>query len=242
MRLDLALVARGLIETRAKARAAIEAGRVCVDGECVTKPSRMVSDLAFVSAEPAHPWVSRGGVKLEAALERFAVSAADRSAIDVGASTGGFTQVLLARGARHVTAVDTGTGQMHPRLRDDPRVTLLEQTDVRTLAGSPPVSAFDLVVVDVSFISLVVILPSLTALSAAGTDLIGLVKPQFEVGRSAIGKGGIVRDEAARREALDTVLSTAAANGWTIGGTMESPITGGDGNIEYLIHAGRKVG
>jgi 23S rRNA (cytidine1920-2'-O)/16S rRNA (cytidine1409-2'-O)-methyltransferase len=237
MRADLLLVARGLFGSRAQAQAAIAAGLVSADGRVVGKPSDNLPEGARIDARPAHPWVSRGGVKLEAALRGFSLAPAGLSCLDVGASTGGFTDVLLAHGAARVLAVDTGHGQLHPRLARDARVDSREGCDIRRLEAPDPAPAF--IVIDVSFISLSLVLPSVTRLAAPAATLVALVKPQFEVGRARLGKGGVVRDESARMEALARVEGEAAALGWTLAGRMESPVTGGDGNVEYLIAARR---
>ena len=235
------LVARGFFDSRARARAAIEAGGVTADGRRVAKPSELIADEAEITAVAAHPWVGRGALKLIHALDLWGVPVARRTVLDVGASTGGFTEVCLARGAVRVFAVDVGRGQLHPTLAADPRVVSLEGVDARTLTSEllplPP----DLVLADVSFISLEKAMPQALALAPEGADLIVLVKPQFEVGRGRVGKGGIVTDLEARAEALDAVKAFVATSGWVVQATTESPITGGDGNQEYLIHATKKA-
>ncbi|NNM74847.1 TlyA family RNA methyltransferase [Enterovirga sp. DB1703] len=236
-RADIHLVELGLFESRARAQAAIEAGLVTADGEPVRKPSDTVLVTASIQAEAPHPWVSRGGVKLAAALDRFGIDPAGRVCLDVGASTGGFTDVLLARGAARIYAVDVGQGQLHPRLARDPRVVRLEQTDIRRLGRDGVPDEVDLCVVDVSFISLRLVLPELPRFLRKRAYLIALVKPQFEVGRSSLGRGGIVRDEAARRAALADVSGHASDQGVAVLGTMPSPIVGGDGNREFLLMA-----
>jgi 23S rRNA (cytidine1920-2'-O)/16S rRNA (cytidine1409-2'-O)-methyltransferase len=238
-RADLLLVARGLFESRAKARAAIEAGGVTVDGRPVAKASELVADDAVVEAVAAHPWVGRGALKLVHALDLWPVAVEGRVVLDVGASTGGFTEVCLSRGAARVYAVDVGRGQLHPRLAADARVVGLEATDARDLTAvlipEPP----GLVVTDVSFISLEKAMPAALALASEGADLVVLVKPQFEVGRGNIGKGGIVTDAAARLAALDDVKAFLTASGWTVRASADSPIAGGDGNREFLLWATR---
>jgi 23S rRNA (cytidine1920-2'-O)/16S rRNA (cytidine1409-2'-O)-methyltransferase len=240
----MALVARGFFESRAQAQAAIAAGLVLADGAKVRKASEGLAADAAIIAERAHPFVSRGGVKLSAALDAFGISPEGLTCLDVGASTGGFTDALLMRGAAHVVAVDVGTGQLHEKMRSNPRVTSLEGTDIRSFdaeahlpadTGFPP----GLIVADVSFIGLGAVLPAITALSGEQTRLIALVKPQFELGKKALGKGGIVKDEAARASALDGVKLALLAEGWRVDGEMESPISGGDGNVEYLVAASR---
>lgn len=232
-------MARRLFESRSQAQAAIAAGLVRVDGEPVTNPARAVRPDSTIEASPAHPWASRGGVKLAAALDSFAIDPTGRICLDIGASTGGFTDVLLTRGARHVHAVDVGRDQFHPRLRSDPRVSLREGFDARRISGADFDSPPSLIVVDVSFISLAKALPA--ALDAAATDavLVALVKPQFEVGPKGVERGGIVRDPALRASAVADVITWLSGMGWTTRGTIASPIAGGDGNEEFLIAADR---
>jgi 23S rRNA (cytidine1920-2'-O)/16S rRNA (cytidine1409-2'-O)-methyltransferase len=239
MRADLLLVARGLADSRAKARAAIEAGGVTASGKVVAKASDLLDEDAEIVAEPAHPYVGRGALKLAHALELWPVSVAGRQVLDVGASTGGFTEVCLKAGATRVFAVDVGRGQLHPSLAVDPRVTNLEATDARNLTADL-VGAPDLIVTDVSFIGLEKVLPAALALAAPGADLVALVKPQFEVGPERVGKGGLVKDEAARQEALDAVAAFIEASNWSVQATAESPIVGGDGNREYLLWARKR--
>lgn len=236
-RIDLLLVERGLFDSRARARAAIEAGLVSAGGKAVTRPSDMVAEDADITATPAHPWVGRGGLKLDHALTLWPVVVAGRTVLDVGASTGGFTQVCLSRGAARVWAVDVGRGQLNPTLASDPRVVELSGTDARsldaTLIPTPP----DLIVTDVSFIALAKALPAALALAGEGAELIALVKPQFEVGRERVGKGGLVKDEAARTQALADVVAWLESIGWRVLATADSPVTGGDGNREFLLRA-----
>ncbi len=233
-RADRLLVERGLFESRAQAQAAIAAGQVTADGQPVRKPSDALRSDALLEAAPAHPWVSRGGVKLAAALDSFGIDPSSRVCLDVGASTGGFTDVLLARGATRVYAVDVGRDQLHPRLRGDARVVSLEATDIRTLAPlSPPPT---LVTVDVSFISLRLVLPPALALAAKPAQLVALIKPQFEAGRARLKKG-IVQDDAIRRQVCDDISAVVASLGWIVQGVVMSPIKGGDGNQEFLITA-----
>ena len=239
-RADLLLVERGLFESRAKARAAIEAGGVSADGRVVTKASEALDEAAEVVAVAAHPWVGRGALKLLHALETWPVAVAGRVVLDVGASTGGFTEVCLAKGAARVYAVDVGRGQLHAKLAGDPRVANLEATDARDLTpGLIPVAP-RLVVTDVSFIGLAKALPAALALAQDGAELIALVKPQFEVGPERVGKGGVVKDEAARADALAAVIGFLEGAGWTVQATIDSPIAGGDGNLEYLLWAKKK--
>lgn len=238
MRADKFLVEHGYFETRARAQAAIAAGCVRVNGVVLTKASRTIPDGARVEAEAAHPYVSRAALKLVAGLEAFGVDPAGQVCLDVGASTGGFTQVLLERGAAFVAAVDVGRDQLHDQLRGDSRVLSLEATDARTLTldqigGRAP----QLVVCDASFISLEKILPTVLSLAAPGAALIALFKPQFEVGRAHVGKGGVVKDEQAVAHAEENARAFLARAQFDIQGSVESPITGGDGNRERLIGA-----
>ncbi len=237
-RADHLLVERGLFESRSRAQAAIAAGLVTADDHPVAKASDEIRLDAVLRAAPAYPWVSRGGVKLAAALDHFGFDPQRRSCLDVGASTGGFTEVLLARGARHVTAVDVGRGQLHARLRRDARVTSLEATDIRALEPAQLPEPPDFAVVDVSFISLKLVLPAVVKLLKPRAQLVALVKPQFEVGRRNLKKG-IVRDEALQRGLVDDIAAFTAALGWTVAGTVTSPISGGDGNREFFVGAAR---
>ncbi len=237
-RADVALAARGLFESRAKAREAIEAGLVRVDGRVIKKPSEPIAADAEIVACAPYPWVSRGGVKLAHALEVFGVEPEGRLCLDIGASTGGFTDVLLARGARHVVAVDVGHGQLHERLRADARVTSLEGQDARALTPAQLAEAPSLIVIDASFISLVAILPHVLSLAAERAELIALIKPQFEAGRGAVKKG-LVRDEKIHAHVCERVRAEIEALGWRVAGVIPSPIEGGDGNREFLIHAMR---
>jgi 23S rRNA (cytidine1920-2'-O)/16S rRNA (cytidine1409-2'-O)-methyltransferase len=236
-RADLLLVARGLFESRAKARAAIEAGGVSADGRVVAKAAELVADDAVISAAPAHPWVGRGALKLEHALALWPIGLQGRVVLDVGASTGGFTEVCLAAGAARVYAVDVGRGQLHASLLDDPRVVSLQARDARTLTAADLSAPPGAVVCDVSFIGLAKALPAALALAAEGADLIALVKPQFEVGPERVGKGGLVKDEAARLEALEDVKAFLTRSDWVVQAMTDSPIDGGDGNREYLVWA-----
>jgi 23S rRNA (cytidine1920-2'-O)/16S rRNA (cytidine1409-2'-O)-methyltransferase len=240
-RLDLALVERGLAASRAQARDLVKRGAVSVRGTAVTRPAMSVtSDDAISVAGGAGEFVSRGALKLLAALDHFRFDATGRTALDVGASTGGFTQVLLQRGAARVYAVDVGHGQLSPRIANDTRVTNLESCDARSLTQALIPTPIDAIVADVSFISVTKALPSALALSASGCWLVTLVKPQFEAGREAVGKGGIVRNPEDRQRALATVEAWMRAQpGWRIAGTMPSPIAGGSGNLEFLLGAVR---
>jgi len=234
-RLDVVLVERGLFESRAKAQAAIEAGGVTVAGRPARRASEMVEPDVVMEAAPAHPWVGRGALKLAYALDLWPIDAAGRTVLDLGASTGGFTEVCLARGAGRVFAVDVGRNQLHPRVGSDSRVVDLQGIDARDLPDMD--AAIDLVVCDVSFISLEKALHSALAIAAPGADLVALVKPQFEVGPAGVGKGGVVRDARAQQAALEGVERFLGASGWKVRGHAESPILGGDGNREWLVWA-----
>lgn len=242
-RLDIMLVDRGLVPTRSRARDLIVRGLVTVDGTPVLKPAAGVPAGATLAVTAEASDVSRGAVKLRAALDRFAFDPSGRVCLDVGASTGGFTQVLLASGARHVYAVDVGRDQLAARLRQDARVTSLEGQDARDLTAASFPAAMEAIVADVSFISLEKALPVPLRLAAPGAWLVALVKPQFEAGRDAIGKGGIVADAAVREASADRLrVWLAAQPGWTVAGLIPSPITGGSGNVEYLLGARHERG
>ncbi len=238
-RLDVELVQRGLAPSRAQAREAIETGKVTVNGVLATKAGQVVSDSALIEAIPLHPWVSRGGIKLAHALDVFKVDPAGRHCVDIGSSTGGFTDVLLSRGARRVVAVDVGSGQLHPRLRDDPRVISLETTDARSLAPDAIIEPPTLLVCDASFIGLAKLLAVPLSLAAPDARLVALFKPQFEVGRENIGKGGIVTDLAATDAAAQALTAWLDQAGWAVRAWTDSPIAGGDGNRERLFLAAR---
>lgn len=240
VRLDLYLVEKGLMESRARAQEAIAAGLVTVNGAPATKPSKKImSDDEVVAAGQAHPFVSRGGVKLDAALRSLGIIPAGKVCLDLGASTGGFTDVLLRSGAAKVYAVDVGQGQLHPAIASDPRVINLEKTHAKDLTPALISEPIEIIVCDVSFISLKKALPPALALGAKGALLAALIKPQFEVGRSRIGKGGIVKPgyENTYGVAEDIHQWLSEQAGWTPKGFMESPIAGGDGNREFLIGA-----
>jgi 23S rRNA (cytidine1920-2'-O)/16S rRNA (cytidine1409-2'-O)-methyltransferase len=238
MRADQLLVARGLSESRTRAQAAIAAGLVTADGVKVNKPSQEIACDARLEAAAEHPWVSRGGVKLAQALDRFGFDPAGKTCLDVGASTGGFTEVLRARGARRVYAVDVGHGQLHVSLTKRPEIVSLERTDARRLDRRLVPDSIDLVVADVSFISLKHVLPAAVALAAPKAALVALIKPQFEAGRGRVKKG-IVREPAVHREVCADLLAFVADLGWEEIGLIESPIRGGDGNREFLMGARR---
>ena len=240
-RLDNLLVERGLAESRAKAQALIIAGKVFSGDRRLDKPGTAIpadSDLRVVA--PDHPWVSRGGVKLAAGLDRFGIDPAGLVALDIGASTGGFTDVLLTRGACKVYAVDVGHGQLDWKLRNDSRVVVLERTNARYLSPAEIPEPPDLIVCDASFIGLRTVLPAALDLTAPGARLIALIKPQFEVGRGRVGKGGVVRDPALHAEVCDTISRWLDdLPGWSVLGIAESPIKGPEGNTEFLIGAAR---
>ena len=236
-RADIALVERGLFTSRAKAQAAIAAGKCFADGVRIAKPSDLVLDTAAITAEPAHPWVGRAALKLEHAFETWPLDVEGKAVLDIGASTGGFTEVCLSRGARIVYAVDVGQGQLAPVIAGDGRVRNLERTDARSLDRIQVPAPIDLVVCDASFISLEKILPVPLSLAVEGATLICLVKPQFEAGPERVGKGGIVRDEAVRTACLERVETWLNHSGWRVRGTAASPITGSDGNVEFLLMA-----
>jgi 23S rRNA (cytidine1920-2'-O)/16S rRNA (cytidine1409-2'-O)-methyltransferase len=240
LRADRLLVERGLFDSRAKAQAAIAAGLVQADGALVRKPSDAIPTTAELRASAEHPYVSRGGVKLAAAFDHFNIDARDRVCLDVGASTGGFTQVLLQRGARRVYAVDVGRDQLHPSLRAEPRVTSYEQTDIRKLTAEQLADAPSVISVDVSFISLMLVLPPALALASPSARLIALIKPQFEAGRALVKKG-IVRDPQVHAAACDSTAALLGSLGWRVLGVIPSPIAGGDGNREFLIGAERRA-
>lgn len=233
-RLDKLLVTRGLAETRAKAQSLILAGQVFSGGQRLDKAGQLLPiDIELAIRAPA-PFVSRGGLKLAAALERFGIEAAGKICLDIGASTGGFTDCLLQRGAARVVAIDVGRGQLDWKLRQDSRVELREGVNARYLSPDDFTDRFDLVTADVSFISLTKILPVVPPLLRAPAFVITLIKPQFEVGRGEVGKGGIVRDEAAQRRVVEEITSFAAGLGMRALGVIDSPILGADGNREFL--------
>jgi 23S rRNA (cytidine1920-2'-O)/16S rRNA (cytidine1409-2'-O)-methyltransferase len=237
-RIDLLLVERGLFESRARAQAAIEAGLVLANDKPVLKASETISPDAVLQAQPAHPFVSRGGVKLAGALEQYPIPIEDHVCLDVGASTGGFTEVLLANGASVVFAIDVGHGQLHPSLHGHPKIVSMEATDIRSLEGKRLPARPDVVVIDVSFISLKAVLPPALSLAAAPMHLLSLVKPQFEAPRKH-SKRGIIRDAAVHQDVCDEIAAFVASLGCTDIRVFPSPIAGGDGNIEFFIGARR---
>lgn len=237
-RADVLLVERSLFESRARARAAIEAGLVIANGKQVVKPSETVPADAELQAQPAHPFVSRGGVKLAGALEQYPIDLEGHVCLDVGASTGGFTEVLLANGASLVFSIDVGRGQLHPSLHGHPRIVSMEETDIRELEGKRLAARPDIVVIDVSFISLKAVLPAALSLAASPSHLLALIKPQFEAQRKH-SKRGIIRNAMVHQEICDDIAGFVASLGCTDIQVFPSSITGGDGNIEFFIGARR---
>jgi 23S rRNA (cytidine1920-2'-O)/16S rRNA (cytidine1409-2'-O)-methyltransferase len=233
-RLDKLLVERGLAETRAKAQALILAGQVFKEGQRLDKAGQLVALNAPLAIKETMPYASRGGLKLAAALDHFQIEAAGKLCLDIGASTGGFTDCLLQRGASHVVAVDVGHGQLDWKLRQDPRVEVRENVNARYLTPEDFGERFDLVVMDVSFISLTKILPVVPPLVQPSAVVVALIKPQFEVGRDEVGKGGIVRDAAAQQRVVEEVVRFAASISLHARGVIDSPILGADGNREFL--------
>ena len=237
-RLDKLLVDRGLVGSRERARALIMSGSVLVGGHAETKPGTMLDPSVEIALKQEdHPYVSRGALKLVKGLDTFGIDPAGMTALDIGASTGGFTDVLLSRGAKKVYAIDVGYGQLAWSLRQDPRVVVLERVNARSMDLALVPEPCDLAVIDVSFISLTLILPRVAELLRPphGKPIVALVKPQFEVGREHVGKGGVVRDEAARRGAVEKIRTWAGEHGFVAGPDVESPITGPAGNVEYLL-------
>jgi 23S rRNA (cytidine1920-2'-O)/16S rRNA (cytidine1409-2'-O)-methyltransferase len=238
LRLDRLLVDRGLAESRERAQALIFAGQVLVNDQKKVKAGVLVAEDAALRliGEP-RPFVSRGGLKLEAVLKEFRITVNNKVALDVGASTGGFTDCLLQYGAKKVYAVDVGYGQMAWKLRQDPRVVPIERTNIREIDPSRLPDAIDIAVADVSFISLEKVVPAIVNFLKPGAEIVALIKPQFEVGKEQVGKGGIVRDEAARAGAVKRIVAFVREQGFDVKGVIPSPITGQDGNVEYLIYA-----
>lgn len=239
-RADQMLVTRGLAESKTRAQALIMAGLVFAGTRKVEKPGQAFADDVVLDVRGRdHPWVSRGGIKLAHGLDHFGWNVADAVAIDVGSSTGGFTDVLLTRGAARVYAVDSGTNQLAWKLRQDPRVIVHEQTSARILTPAHIPEPIDLIVCDASFIGLAKVLERPMEFAPAGARLMALIKPQFEAGRDEVGKGGVVRDPAIRARVCDDVVAWLDGAGWTVAGVVESPITGPEGNVEYLVAASR---
>jgi 23S rRNA (cytidine1920-2'-O)/16S rRNA (cytidine1409-2'-O)-methyltransferase len=234
-RLDMAMAERGLFESRSRAAAAVMAGAVRVGGEPARKPGQMVGDDDEITVERGPDYVSRGGIKLANALDALPIDVVGRRALDVGASTGGFTDVLLQRGAAHVVALDVAYGELHWKLRTDDRVTVIERTNARSVRAEDLPYAPDLIVADVSFISLTKVLPAVLACAAERFDCLAMVKPQFEVGRGQVGKGGVVRDEATRRAAIDGVADAVRALGAIVRGEVASGLAGPKGNLETFL-------
>jgi 23S rRNA (cytidine1920-2'-O)/16S rRNA (cytidine1409-2'-O)-methyltransferase len=237
-RADMLLVERGLFESRARAQAAIEAGLVTANDKQVTKPSEGIPADAVLQAQPAHPYVSRGGVKLAGALEQYPIDIENHVCLDVGASTGGFTEVLLANGASVVFAIDVGREQLHPSLRGHPKIVSMEETDIRSFEGKRLPMRPDVVVIDVSFISLKAVLPVALSLAAAPMHLLALIKPQFEAARKH-SKRGIIRNAMVHQEICDDITAYVTSLGCTDIEVFPSSIAGGDGNIEFFIGARR---
>jgi 23S rRNA (cytidine1920-2'-O)/16S rRNA (cytidine1409-2'-O)-methyltransferase len=237
-RADILLVERGLFESRARARAAIEAGLVTANDKPVAKPSETVATDASLQAQPAHPFVSRGGVKLAGALETYPIEIEDHVCLDVGASTGGFTEVLLANGAAIVFSIDVGREQLHPSLRNHPKVVSMEETDIRDFEGKRLPARPDIVVIDVSFISLKAVLPVALSLAAAPMHLLALIKPQFEAQRKH-SKRGIIRNAMVHQQICDDIAAFATSLGCRDIQLFPSSIKGGDGNIEFFLGARR---
>lgn len=235
-RLDILLVERGLAESRQKAKALIMAGQVLVDDRPVSKVATLVSGGADIRVKERLPYVSRGGLKLEAALDRFAIEVRGVVAADVGASTGGFTDCLLKRGASRVYAIDVGYGQLAWSLRTDPRVVVMERVNVRYLKDLP--ESIELATLDLSFISLKSVLPAVVGWLKPVANIVALIKPQFEAGRQRVGKGGVIRDAGVHRAVLDEVLAWALDHELTVHGLMLSPLKGPAGNVEFLTHLG----
>ena len=242
-RLDVVLVERGLVATRERARALILAGDVRIDGQAATKAGTPVPDDAEVTlTSPDHPYVGRGGLKLAHALDAFAIDVRGRRGLDIGASTGGFTDVLLRRGTKRVVALDVGHSQLDWKIRSDPRVHVMERANARTITAADlpeDLRAFDVVTIDVSFISLRHILPVVPPLLDPGADVIALVKPQFEARREEVGKGGIIRDEAVQARVVEEVVTAADTLGLRRAALVDSPIRGMEGNREFLLHLRR---
>ena len=237
-RADILLVERGLFESRARAQAAIEAGLVMANGKPVAKPSETIALDAELQAQPAHPFVSRGGVKLAGALEQYPIDIEGHVCLDVGASTGGFTEVLLANGANLVFSIDVGREQLHPSLRGHPKVVSMEETDIRDFEGKRLPMRPDVVVIDVSFISLKAVLPVALSLAAAPMHLLALIKPQFEAARKH-SKRGIIRDASVQQLVCEDITGFAASLGCSDIKVFRSSIAGGDGNLEFFIGARR---
>ena len=239
-RADQMLVDRGLVESRTRAQALIMAGLVFAGTRKVDKPGQTLADDVVLDVRGRdHPWVSRGGIKLAHGLTHFGWAVADAVAIDVGSSTGGFTDVLLSNGVARVYAVDSGTNQLAWKLRQDPRVIVHEQTSARILTEAHIPEPVDIVVCDASFIGLAKVLERPLTFAAPGARLLALIKPQFEAGREEVGKGGVVRDASVHQRVCDQVVAWLIDGGWTVAGVVPSPITGPEGNIEFLVAASR---
>lgn len=238
-RADQVLVARGLMPSRARAQQEILAGHVWANGAVVRKPADTIAEDAAIEVAGANPFVSRGALKLIAALDAFAIDLQDKEVLDLGASTGGFTQVALTRGARRVTALDVGHGQLHETLARDPRVVAIEGLNARDLTAAQLPAAPQVILADLSFISLTLALPPALSLATPGAHLIALIKPQFEAGRAHLGKGGVVKDPAVHKDICGRISVFLGDAGWRVMRLIDSPILGGDGNKEFLIGAHR---
>lgn len=242
VRADQLVVVQELAESRARAQALILAGQVYIGDRQVAKAGDLLPEDAVLTLKGRdHPWVSRGGLKLDHALKSFSLTAEGKTVLDVGASTGGFTDVALTHGAAKVYAVDVGHGQLAWKLREDPRVVVLERTNARHLSRAEVPDAIDLIVCDASFIGLETVLPAALMLAAPAAQLVALIKPQFEVGKGRVGKGGVVRDPALHAEVCERIRGWLEAQGWTVLGLTESPILGPEGNKEFLIAAERRA-
>jgi 23S rRNA (cytidine1920-2'-O)/16S rRNA (cytidine1409-2'-O)-methyltransferase len=239
-RVDQLLVEQGLAESRARAQALVLAGVVSCGGRRIDKAGeQLAADAALAVKENDHPWVSRGGLKLAHAFDHFGIEVDGKTALDIGASTGGFTDVLLSRGAGRVYAIDVGYGQLAWKLRQDPRVIVHERVNARHLTRAHVPEPVDMITCDASFIGLATLLPVPLALAAEEAELVALVKPQFEAGREHVGKGGVVRDPAVHHEICERTATWVAAQGWTVAGVVESPVLGPQGNREFLLYACR---
>ena len=237
-RLDMAMVSNGIAPSRSRAQSMIRDGIVCINGATATKPNQSVQTADTITlSQNDHPWVSRAGLKLAHAIDMFDLDIHGKTCLDVGASTGGFTHVLISNGATHVYAVDVGTDQLHPTLRDHNQVTDLQQTDARILTEIHIPNPVDIIVCDASFIALQKVLETPLTFAKSGATLIALIKPQFQLDKKSVGRGGIVKDPELHQKSCDDVVAFLTQNNWSINNIIDSPITGGDGNKEFLCHA-----
>ncbi len=239
IRIDQLIVEKGLVESRQKAKALIMSGLVFVDGKKIEKPGHFVSADSNIQIKELPKYVSRGGIKLEAALKGFQIDPSGKVFLDVGASTGGFTDCLLQHGAKKVIAIDVGYGQLHWKLRNDPRVKVLEKTNIRYLTREKLEDLADGAVIDVSFISLKLVIPPVSDLLKEKSIIVALIKPQFEVGKERVGKGGVVRDPSLHREVIEDISNFSKSLGWTVKGILPSPLLGPKGNREFFIYLSR---